>query len=124
EKCDLVKMLETVAMPGTVGSNTKSSRRRRLYGKPGSFRDKPYGIEWRTPDCMCREAPLFLRIKKVVDNFDTLREEILKDSHKIKELSFLVHKILVDKASHSEQLKLEFLSHKVWRGIRKNLPES
>ena len=48
----LDKLLVVKAMDLFVGVGMlqfdKDTRRRELYGKPGAFRDKPYGVEYRT----------------------------------------------------------------------------
>jgi hypothetical protein len=64
------------ALEGTVGHFLKlwdkDTDRANLYGKPGAFRYKPYGVEWRTPSNAWLKHPeiwgwLFDAVKHVVE---------------------------------------------------------
>lgn len=48
--CSLVKGMEYYPMyPYYFEIGEEETKRRRLYGQGGSFRPKPYGVEWRSP---------------------------------------------------------------------------
>jgi hypothetical protein len=48
DKIELVRCLDIfVGLP--LALQEPGSRRNELYGKPGAMREKPYGVEWRTP---------------------------------------------------------------------------
>lgn len=46
--CAIVRVLDCYVLP-LLERIEPDNFRRELYGKPGAFRPKPYGVEWRTP---------------------------------------------------------------------------
>lgn len=49
-KTAIVKLLEAlVLVPWSCKFNVIGKKRVKFYGKPGAFREKLYGLEWRTP---------------------------------------------------------------------------
>lgn len=46
--CAVIRVLDQLLLPYLNRIDTCTFRQQ-LYGKPGAFRPKPYGVEWRTP---------------------------------------------------------------------------
>ena len=62
---ELIKAMDLYVGLGTIFVD-KDIKRRKLYGKAGSFRFKPYGVEYRTPSSFMISHDDY--IKYVVDN--------------------------------------------------------
>ncbi|MCZ2442250.1 MAG: hypothetical protein LC101_00485 [Flavobacteriales bacterium] len=55
QRCDIVQVLDLhISIPLVIME--PMSERKRLYGKAGAFRPKPYGLEYRTPSSFCASS--------------------------------------------------------------------
>ncbi len=74
DKVELVRTLDLfVGIP--LALLEPDSRRNELYGKPGAMRNKPYGVEWRTPsNFWLRKTStiggIFNMVYSIVENMD------------------------------------------------------
>lgn len=78
--CAVIRVLDQYILP-YLNRIDNDTFRQQLYGKPGAFRPKPYGVEWRTPsNIWLKDKDLTITM---IDYIIILVKELFKTDSKI-----------------------------------------